>query len=54
MTVVELYEKFIDNINIHWLMLEDELKNEILRMGIILEKDNEFYIFDKKILGFKR
>lgn len=49
--MIELYERFKDNICIHWGTLSDNVRNEILKSGCILNKNGKSYLFGKEIVG---
>jgi hypothetical protein len=51
-----LYKQFKDNIWIHWGILNEEIKDYIIRNhhSYIIKRNGKYYMLDKEILGFMR
>lgn len=48
----ELYDRFKDNIFIHWGTVPDKVRQQIMTSGLIWDDPNgKSYLFGKEILG---
>jgi len=50
--MIKYYEIFKNSINIHWKMLDNKVKYDLMALGLIKYHNSKVYIFGKEVLGY--